>query len=100
MLVRPGRPGDLAIGDIAYQHVHERVLVFGQPATRPARGARTAWPPAGADPSGSGQHYGTLLIDRETSAPLDLLQGRDAQPLADWLAAHCHDGQAVAWRRP
>jgi transposase len=35
-----------------------------------------------------GQHYGTLLIDCETSAPLDLLEGRDAQPLADWLATH------------
>ena len=35
-----------------------------------------------------GQHYGTLLIDCETGAPLDLLQGRDAQPLADWLTAH------------
>jgi len=35
-----------------------------------------------------GQHYGTLLIDCETGAPLDLLEGRDAQPLADWLAAH------------
>jgi transposase len=35
-----------------------------------------------------GQHYGTLLIDIETGAPLDLLQGRDAQPLADWLAAN------------
>ena len=35
-----------------------------------------------------GQHYGTLLIDCETGAPLDLIEGRDAQPLADWLAAH------------
>ena len=35
-----------------------------------------------------GQNYGTLLIDCETGAPLDLLEGRDAQPLADWLAAH------------
>jgi transposase len=35
-----------------------------------------------------GQHYGTLLIDIETGAPLDLLEGRDARPLADWLAAH------------
>jgi transposase len=35
-----------------------------------------------------GQHYGTLLIDCETGAPLDLLQGRDAQPLADWLTGH------------
>ena len=34
-----------------------------------------------------GQHYGTLLIDVETGAPLDLLEGRDARPLADWLAA-------------
>jgi transposase len=35
-----------------------------------------------------GQRYGTLLIDCETGAPLDLLEGRNAQPLADWLAAH------------
>jgi hypothetical protein len=35
-----------------------------------------------------GQHYGTLLIDIETGAPLDMLEGRDARPLADWLAAH------------
>lgn len=35
-----------------------------------------------------GQHYGTLLIDCETGAPLDLIEGRDAKPLADWLAAH------------
>jgi transposase len=35
-----------------------------------------------------GQHYGTLLIGIETGAPLDLLEGRDAKPLAGWLAAH------------
>ena len=35
-----------------------------------------------------GQHYGTLIIDIETGAPLDLIEGRDAQPPADWLAAH------------
>jgi transposase len=35
-----------------------------------------------------GQHYGTLLIDIETGAPLDLLEGRDARPPAEWLAAH------------
>ena len=35
-----------------------------------------------------GQHYGTLLIDCETGAPLDLLEGRDARPLADWLGVH------------
>jgi transposase len=35
-----------------------------------------------------GQRYGTLLIDCETGAPLDLLEGRNAQPLAGWLAAH------------
>jgi transposase len=34
-----------------------------------------------------GQHYGTLLVDIETGAPLDLLDGRDARPLAGWLAA-------------
>jgi transposase len=35
-----------------------------------------------------GQHYRTLLIDIETGAPLDLIEGRDARPLADWLAVH------------
>jgi transposase len=35
-----------------------------------------------------GQNYGTVLIDCQTGAPLDMLKGRDAQPLADWLAAH------------
>ena len=35
-----------------------------------------------------GQNYGTVLIDCETGAPLELLEGREAQPLADWLAAH------------
>jgi transposase len=35
-----------------------------------------------------GQHYGTLIIDIETGAPLDLLEGRAARVLTDWLAAH------------
>jgi transposase len=35
-----------------------------------------------------GHHYGTVLIDCQTGAPLELLEGRDAQPLADWLSAH------------
>jgi transposase len=35
-----------------------------------------------------GQHYGTVLIDCETGAPLELLEGRDAQTLADWLTVH------------
>jgi transposase len=35
-----------------------------------------------------GQVYGTVLIDCETSKPVDMLAGREARPLADWLAAH------------
>jgi transposase len=35
-----------------------------------------------------GQNYGTVLIDCQTGVPLELLAGRDARPLADWLAAH------------
>lgn len=48
-----------------------------------------------------GQHYGTVLIDCQTGVPLDLLAGRDAGPLADWLAAHhgieviCRDRSGV-----
>jgi hypothetical protein len=35
-----------------------------------------------------GQNYGTVLIDCQSGAPLELLEGREAQPLADWLATH------------
>jgi transposase len=35
-----------------------------------------------------GQNYGTVLVDCETGAPLELLGGRDATTLADWLTAH------------
>jgi transposase len=35
-----------------------------------------------------GQNYGTVLIDCESGAALELLKGREAQPLADWLTAH------------
>ncbi|WP_433379358.1 ISL3 family transposase [Streptosporangium sp. CA-115845] len=35
-----------------------------------------------------GQSYATILIDLDTHRPVDVLDGREAQPLADWLAAH------------
>lgn len=35
-----------------------------------------------------GQNYGTVLIDCETGASLELLPCRGAQMLAGWLAAH------------
>ncbi|MFE3455877.1 ISL3 family transposase [Nonomuraea sp. NPDC059194] len=35
-----------------------------------------------------GQSYATLLVDLETHRPVDVLDGREAQALADWLAAH------------
>ncbi len=34
------------------------------------------------------QNYGTVLIDCESGAPLELLEERDARPLADWLSTH------------
>ncbi len=35
-----------------------------------------------------GKTYTTILVDLETSRPIDLLEGRDAQTLAKWLQAH------------
>ena len=35
-----------------------------------------------------GRNYGTVLIDCDSGAPVEVLQGRDAGPLAGWLAAH------------
>lgn len=35
-----------------------------------------------------GQNYGTVLIDCEDGRVVDLLQGRDATPLAAWLHSH------------
>jgi transposase len=34
-----------------------------------------------------GQVYGTVLIDCQSGKPVDMLAGREAQPLADWLSA-------------
>ena len=73
--------------------------VLGMPASRQVllRLVMAAPDPAAASPrvvgvddfaTRRGQNYGTVIIDCETGAPLDLLEGRDARPLADWLAAH------------
>ncbi|MFD7478991.1 ISL3 family transposase [Streptomyces sp. NPDC059837] len=35
-----------------------------------------------------GDSYATILIDLEARRPLDVLPGRDAAPLADWLRGH------------
>ncbi|OIJ97373.1 transposase [Streptomyces monashensis] len=35
-----------------------------------------------------GDSYATLLVDLEARRPLDVLPGRDAEPLAAWLAGH------------
>jgi transposase len=45
-----------------------------------------------------GQVYGTVLIDCETGKPVELLAGREAKPLADWLTAHPRV-EVICWER-
>jgi transposase len=35
-----------------------------------------------------GDSYATMLVDLERRRPVDVLPGRDAEPLAAWLQAH------------
>jgi hypothetical protein len=35
-----------------------------------------------------GHQYGTILVDVSTGKTIDLLDGRDAEPLTEWLRAH------------
>src|SRR5439155_26309065 len=35
-----------------------------------------------------GHVYGPVLLDMESRRPVDVLPGRDAAPLAEWLRAH------------
>lgn len=41
-----------------------------------------------SDCPGEGQHYGTILVDLEKRQPIDLLPGREALPLEQWLKQH------------
>ncbi|MFE6848736.1 transposase [Streptomyces sp. NPDC057686] len=47
----------------------------------PSAGRRRFRPP-------QGDCYATILVDLETRRPVDVLPGRDAEPLAQWLRGH------------
>jgi hypothetical protein len=35
-----------------------------------------------------GEHYATIIVDLETRRPIEVLRGREAGPLAEWLSQH------------
>jgi transposase len=45
-----------------------------------------------------GHVYGTLLLDAATGTPIEVLEGREAEPLAAWLKAHS-GVQVICWDR-
>ncbi|WP_407653668.1 transposase [Actinoplanes oblitus] len=47
-----------------------------------------------------GHHYGTVLIDCETRKAVDVLVGRDAEPVTVWLQEHTKPAVICRDRRP
>ncbi|MGK5682881.1 transposase [Actinoplanes sp. URMC 104] len=47
-----------------------------------------------------GHHYGTVLIDCGTRKVVDVLIGRDAQPLTAWLRGHDRSPLCHSWMPP